>query len=44
MIISILNNWTAAEENAQNNLNDEVPVSETDVQRLLDCCHNFFNN
>ncbi|XP_047168019.1 protein saal1 isoform X1 [Vigna umbellata] len=43
MIISILNNWTAKEENAKNNRNAEVPVSETDVKRLLDCCHKFFN-
>ncbi|XP_027926133.1 protein saal1 isoform X2 [Vigna unguiculata] len=43
MIISILNNWTAEEENAKNNRNDEVPVSETDVKRLLDCCHKFYN-
>ncbi|XP_014498326.1 protein saal1 [Vigna radiata var. radiata] len=43
MIISILNNWTAEEENAKNNRNAEVPVSETDVKRLLDCCHKFFN-
>lgn len=36
-IISILNQWTAREENDGN----EVPVSETDVKRLLDCCHKF---
>ncbi|TKY48599.1 saal1 protein [Spatholobus suberectus] len=40
-IISILNQWTAEKENAENNGNAEVPVSETDVKRLLDCCHKF---
>ncbi|RZB76435.1 hypothetical protein D0Y65_034760 [Glycine soja] len=40
-IISILNQWTAEKENAKNNGNAEVLVSETDVQRLLDCCHKF---
>ncbi|KAK7261268.1 hypothetical protein RIF29_27577 [Crotalaria pallida] len=37
-IISILNQWTAAKEN---NVNAEVLVNETDVKRLLDCCHRF---
>ncbi|KHN21471.1 Protein saal1 [Glycine soja] len=40
-IISILNQWTAEKENAKNNGNAEVPVSETDAKRLLDCCHKF---
>ncbi|KAL2331974.1 hypothetical protein Fmac_019555 [Flemingia macrophylla] len=40
-IISILNQWTAAKENAVNNGNADVLVSETDVKRLLDCCHKF---
>ncbi|KAK8469657.1 hypothetical protein PHAVU_005G128700 [Phaseolus vulgaris] len=43
MIISILNKWTAEKENAKNNRNAEVPVSESDVKRLLDCCNKFFN-
>ncbi|XP_061345407.1 uncharacterized protein LOC133291199 isoform X2 [Gastrolobium bilobum] len=40
-IISILNQWTAAKESAENNVNAEVLVNETDVKRLLDCCHKF---
>ncbi|XP_027341639.1 protein saal1 isoform X2 [Abrus precatorius] len=40
-IISILNHWTAAKEKAENNVIAEVPVSETDVKRMLDCCHKF---
>ncbi|XP_029129860.1 protein saal1 isoform X2 [Cajanus cajan] len=40
-IISILNQWTATRQNTENNGNAEVPVSETDVKRLLDCCHKF---
>ncbi|KAF1882700.1 hypothetical protein Lal_00002880 [Lupinus albus] len=40
-IISILNQWSAAaKESAENNVNAEV-VDETDVKRLLDCCHRF---
>ncbi|KAJ1388962.1 Armadillo-type fold [Sesbania bispinosa] len=34
-IIGILNQWTAAKEDA------EDLVSETDVKKLLDCCHKF---
>ncbi|KAK7402095.1 hypothetical protein VNO78_14086 [Psophocarpus tetragonolobus] len=40
-MISILNQWTAGKENAENVGNAEVPVSMTDVKRLLDCCHKF---
>ncbi|KAK7272197.1 hypothetical protein RJT34_28649 [Clitoria ternatea] len=40
-IISILNQWTVAKENAENNMNAEGSVSETDLKRLLDCCHKF---
>ncbi|KAK7324892.1 hypothetical protein VNO77_28812 [Canavalia gladiata] len=40
-MISILNQWTAANENDENNVKAEVTVRETDVKRLLDCCHKF---
>ncbi|KAI5412348.1 hypothetical protein KIW84_057141 [Lathyrus oleraceus] len=40
-IISIVNQWTAVREEAENNGNAETFVSETDVKKLLDCCHKF---
>jgi len=40
-ITSIVNQWTAVKEDAENNWNTEVFVSEIDVKKLLDCCHKF---
>jgi hypothetical protein len=40
-ITSIVNQWTTVEEDAENNGNAEVLVSETDLKKLLDCCHKF---
>ncbi|KAK2424127.1 hypothetical protein QL285_034520 [Trifolium repens] len=40
-ITSIVNQWTTVKEDAENNGNNEVLVSETDLKKLLDCCHKF---
>ncbi|MED6180638.1 hypothetical protein PIB30_011944 [Stylosanthes scabra] len=41
-MISILNQWTDAKENAENKLDADDIVNEKDVKRLLDCCHKFY--
>ncbi|MCH81645.1 putative ARM repeat superfamily protein [Trifolium medium] len=40
-ITSIVNQWTTVKEDAENNGNAEVLVNETDLKKLLDCCHKF---
>ncbi|MED6132918.1 hypothetical protein PIB30_023323 [Stylosanthes scabra] len=41
-MISILNQWTDAKENAENKLEADDIINEKDVKRLLDCCHKFY--
>lgn len=40
-ITSIVNQWIAVKEDAENNGNAEGLVSEIDVKKLLDCCYKF---
>ncbi|XP_045801783.1 uncharacterized protein LOC123898609 isoform X2 [Trifolium pratense] len=40
-ITSIVNQWTTVKEDAENNGNAEVLFNETDLKKLLDCCHKF---
>ncbi|KAI9076221.1 hypothetical protein K1719_041794 [Acacia pycnantha] len=40
-MISILNQWTAAKEYANDNVNAEVAVKDRDVKKLLNCCHKY---
>ncbi|XP_054815498.1 uncharacterized protein LOC129315650 isoform X2 [Prosopis cineraria] len=40
-MISILNQWAAAKDYSHDSVNAEVIVNDTDVKKLLNCCHKY---